>query len=440
MNGTNNKAVTLAQMIEAHKKSNAKTDALSNRVDQAAADSASALGAMYQQPKAAQYCTESNLTASGTGDITDETLGDLMGDKLRDDFAVKDDEGEFVLDGNSKKQYDFTLNDVTIGTYTEDSKLSQILADINSNDDAGVQVVYSQAAEDFTFTAKKAGADNKIELGDDLASAMFGIPTFAELCGLDIEEGAKQKVTFEFDDFNIDLNIKSDETMKSIATRITNNSGGQFNASYDETLGQIVATDHTGAPANFIVKNKDGVELTPNVAPTYTPGQDGIFTGVKVNGEMLDVTDGAVNIIVLTEQQVTDAINTRISRAYKIGGSVAFADLPELSEANMGLIVNVTNKFTTTADFVEGAGQKHPAGTNVAVIKVGETYMYDVMAGLVDLSSVVEKEEGKGLSSNDFTDEAKNKLDGIEFATDEEVAAALAEIYGEDEADGGDAE
>ena len=52
----------------------------------------------------------------------------------------------------------------------------------------------------------------------------------------------------------------------------------------------------------------------------------------------------------------------------------------------------------------------------------------------VDLSGYVPVEEGKGLSSNDFTDEAKAKLDGITFATDEEVAAALAEIYGPDEA------
>ena len=52
----------------------------------------------------------------------------------------------------------------------------------------------------------------------------------------------------------------------------------------------------------------------------------------------------------------------------------------------------------------------------------------------VSLEGYVQKEDGKGLSSNDFTDEAKTKLDGIEIATDEEVASALAEIYGADEA------
>lgn len=87
-----------------------------------------------------------------------------------------------------------------------------------------------------------------------------------------------------------------------------------------------------------------------------------------------------------TEEQVAASINAKLSSAYKAGGSVAFADLPALSEDNLGLVVNVTDKFTTTGSFVEGAGSKHPAGTNVAVVKSGEEYKYDVMAGFVDLS------------------------------------------------------
>ena len=72
-----------------------------------------------------------------------------------------------------------------------------------------------------------------------------------------------------------------------------------------------------------------------------------------------------------TEEQVAAAIKARVSSTYKAGGSVAFADLPELTEANLGLVVNVTDKFTTTADFLEGAGGEHPAGTNVVVVRGG---------------------------------------------------------------------
>ena len=48
----------------------------------------------------------------------------------------------------------------------------------------------------------------------------------------------------------------------------------------------------------------------------------------------------------------------------------------------------------------------------------------------VDLSGVVEKEEGKGLSTNDFTDADKAKLDSIEFATDTEVDEMLDGVFG----------
>lgn len=91
-----------------------------------------------------------------------------------------------------------------------------------------------------------------------------------------------------------------------------------------------------------------------------------------------------------TEEQVAAAIGAKVACAYKAGGSVTFASLPELTEANLGLVVNVTDKFTTTDSFLEGAGAKHPAGTNVVVDKSGEEYKYDVLAGFVDLTGYVQ--------------------------------------------------
>ncbi len=187
-----------------------------------------------------------------------------------------------------------------------------------------------------------------------------------------------------------------------------------------------------------------------------TGGEPNVITGVKVNGTAQTVTDRAVDISVPTKvseitndsgyqtgEQVTAAINTKLSSTYRAGGSVAFADLPGLTEANHGLVVNVTDKFTTTASFVEGAGKKHPAGTNVAVVQVGEEFCYDVLAGFVDLSDYdtaeqvnaklggkVDQEEGKGLSTCDYTTAEKEKLAGMDIASDEEVASMLEAVFG----------
>ena len=47
---------------------------------------------------------------------------------------------------------------------------------------------------------------------------------------------------------------------------------------------------------------------------------------------------------------------------------------------------NVTNAFTTTSSFIEGAGKSYPAGTNVVVITSNNTKYWDVLAGAIDLS------------------------------------------------------
>lgn len=91
-----------------------------------------------------------------------------------------------------------------------------------------------------------------------------------------------------------------------------------------------------------------------------------------------------------TSAQVDAAIDTKISSTYKAKGSVAFASLPAASSSTEGFVYNVSDSFTTTADFVEGAGNTYPAGTNVVIINTtGSTYKYDVLSGFVDLSGYV---------------------------------------------------
>lgn len=131
----------------------------------------------------------------------------------------------------------------------------------------------------------------------------------------------------------------------------------------------------------------------------------------------------------ITDAYTKEELNAKISAVYKPAGSVAFADLPALAEGVLGNVYNVTNAFTTTDSFVEGAGNKYPKGTNVVVVKSGEDYKFDVLAGFVDLSGKVDKEDGKGLSANDFTNELKAKLDAIaEGATKVEASETNGNI------------
>ena len=239
-------------------------------------------------------------------------------------------------------------------------------------------------------------------------------------------------------------------------------------------------------------------------------GEPNVIETVKVNGVALTPANKAVDVTVPTKvsditndsnfqtgDQVTAAINAKVASTYKAGGSKdAVSELPALEAANEGFVYNMTAAFTTTADFVEGAGKRHPAGANVAIVKIGTAYKYDVLAGFVDLSGYAEKvsgatagnlaaldangnltdsgkkasdfvaaESGKrlmttaegtklsGISANANKTEASNsngyiKIDGTEtkvyelpasvlhdtdMATDQEVQAMLDEVFGSDE-------
>ena len=153
-----------------------------------------------------------------------------------------------------------------------------------------------------------------------------------------------------------------------------------------------------------------------------------------------------------TSTEVDQKIAAKISSTYKAAGSVAFAALPALAAAIEGNVYNISDEFTTTDDFVEAAGTKYPAGTNIVCIKVGEAYKWDVLAGFVDLSAYetaeaagakyatkteltdglagkVDVVAGKGLSTEDYTSEDKTKLAGIAAGAQVNVIDAVSEEF-----------
>ena len=74
----------------------------------------------------------------------------------------------------------------------------------------------------------------------------------------------------------------------------------------------------------------------------------------------------------------------------------------------------------TAADPTHGLN----AGENVAWNGTG----WDNLGGVTDLSGKVDKEDGKGLSTEDFTTDLKNKLEAIEEATTEDINQIVAKF------------
>jgi hypothetical protein len=93
-----------------------------------------------------------------------------------------------------------------------------------------------------------------------------------------------------------------------------------------------------------------------------------------------------------------------------------------LTSANEGNVYNVSEEFTTTTNFVEGAGKTYPAGTNIVVVNTGTSaspvYKFDILAGFMDLSNYVTQVQNAtagnfaGLDANgNITDSGYNASD-----------------------------
>ena len=167
-----------------------------------------------------------------------------------------------------------------------------------------------------------------------------------------------------------------------------------------------------------------------------------------------------------------EEVSNTITSVYKAAGSLPFASLTSelLVKANEGKVYNITDAFTSTADFVEGAGKKYTAGTNVVIIETTTAvfsvssdstvdaektysvvtpagnedpategwyelttpavYKFDVHAG--DLSNMMTLTVPAKPNSIPVLNEHGQVVDsGIRIATDEEFDEMLAGLYGE---------
>lgn len=129
-----------------------------------------------------------------------------------------------------------------------------------------------------------------------------------------------------------------------------------------------------------------------------------------------------------TDSKIDEKIAAKVSSTYKAAGTVQFASLPTPSATEEGKVYNVSDAFTTTENFVEGAGQKYPAGTNVVCIDTAnEAYKWDVLAGFVDLSAYATTESVTSGLNNKV-----DKVEGSSLVKDTDIAKlkALATING----------
>lgn len=100
--------------------------------------------------------------------------------------------------------------------------------------------------------------------------------------------------------------------------------------------------------------------------------------------------------------ELSDRINAAQTAAYKPAGSVTFAQLPAASEATLGNVYDVTDAFTTTDAFIEGAGKQYPGGTEVGVVLRDGAYKFNIFSGFVNYSAFARNSDFTEITAADI--------------------------------------
>ena len=141
-----------------------------------------------------------------------------------------------------------------------------------------------------------------------------------------------------------------------------------------------------GAPldARLVVNTKADLTATASYPYKYI----GMIVSVKSEGRAYMLIGNDTTVADNWKIVGGDSLDVVV---YRPAGSIFFADRPAtLSSDLVGNVYYIKDDFTTTADFVEGAGNEYAAGTSIYVIDMGTTSTpdihWDVLSASIDLS------------------------------------------------------
>ena len=340
---------------------------------------------------------------------TNKTLEKLLGEDAWEGLTPSVDEDGKPIEG----KYDFVINGVTIGSYGKDTKLSQVISDINANKDAGVRVSYSATTNKFLFTTRDTGSEAKIDMGEGLANQIFGVDesklpagggSFTEAYGMTwLKEGESERVSFGFEGHTISFNVTKEMTIEEVAEKLNPLFGNQGeNAYYDKYSGQLLVDGKDGQPLSFTIKDSWGDEAnyTGESTSSYTAGRDAKLN-VTINGETMDLVRGsnAVSIdgLTLTLKDTFDGYKDADGKAVSnvdghAANAVTFSSKTD-SDKIVDAVRSMVNDYNEMMAEIKAAYGTMPAKNSSGSLQTYEPLTDDEKSGMSE--SAIQRYEEK---------------------------------------------
>ena len=150
-----------------------------------------------------------------------------------------------------------------------------------------------------------------------------------------------------------------------------------------------------------------------------------------ITGLSAETVEAALAELLGKIQAIPSAIIPKGSRTFS-----QLAPATDLTAGSLGFMWNISDAFTTTSDFAEGAGKSIPAGANIYVANVGTaadpSYKYDIFQGMYDLSGYALKSE---MAIDDVSGDATKKEITLKTGLSQQVLVAHQDISGKADKD-----
>ena len=223
------------------------------------------------------------------------------------------------------------------------------------------ELATSKAQESSTSASNAKTSETKARTSETNASNSAAKAKISETNAKASETNAKASATSASTSAS---NAKTSETKAKVSE--TNAKKSETNASASTTNAKTSETNAKASATSASTSASNAKASETNAKASATNARTSETNSAKSESEAQKYAEQAKEI------------SESLSGALRPLGTINFADLPSTADSNSGDMYNITDQFTTTTDFKEGAGNIIPAGSNVYL--TADRY-WDVLAG-----------------------------------------------------------